>query len=176
MRILPFLTFAGSWTLALVSAPSIWGLTLNDQAGATYDGEIEAVFEGNVNVVMADGSRVAVALASLTPDSQSAVVRWGKSNPDKVDVYAQVDENPKPVKTSTPQVTGDLRKVTGMVTVAIVLDEKGNIIHSAVHKSTDQRLEQPSLQALEFWRFEPAKKDGKPVKVRLTIPFRYSGS
>lgn len=91
-------------------------------------------------------------------------------------VYTQVDEKPVPLKTPPPRYPEQMRKdgVSGIVAVSIVIDEDGNVIKSTVAKSTSPEFDRPALEAVDRWKFKPAKKDGQAVKVKVTVPLRFS--
>jgi protein TonB len=91
-------------------------------------------------------------------------------------VYTKVDQNPTPLKTPEPKYPQALKRegVAGIVSVTCVIDEKGKVVSARATKSTRTEFEQPALDAIQNWVFKPAVKDGKPVKVRVTIPFRFS--
>jgi len=91
-------------------------------------------------------------------------------------VYTKVDENPSPVKTAKPVYPSELRRdgIEGLVAVSVVIDETGDVISSKVAKSSNKAFESAALDAISKWKFKPAKKDGKTVKVKVTIPFRFS--
>ena len=91
-------------------------------------------------------------------------------------VYAKVDQNPIPLKTPEPKYPTSLNRegISGIVSVSCVIDEKGKVISAKATKSTRAEFEQPALDAVQNWVFKPAMKDGKPVKVRVTIPFRFN--
>ena len=95
---------------------------------------------------------------------------------DAEGVYAKVDQNPTPLKTPEPKYPVSLRRegVAGIVSVTCVIDENGKVISAKATKSTRVEFEQPALDAIHNWVFKPAVKDGKPVKVRVTIPFRFN--
>ena len=86
------------------------------------------------------------------------------------DVYTKVDENPIPVRTVAPKPQGD---ATGLVAVLCIIDENGKVINATVSKSTNSQLDDSALDAVQRWSFKPAKKDGKAVKVRVTVPIRF---
>lgn len=100
----------------------------------------------------------------------------GAYSQDAEGVYAKVDEAPAPTKTAKPVYPTDLKRegVEGIVALSCVIDEKGDVISVRVNKSSDPRFEAPAREALQKWKFKPAKKDGKEVKVRVTIPFRFN--
>lgn len=91
-------------------------------------------------------------------------------------VYTKVDENPSPVKTAKPNYPSDLKRdgVEGIVAISCVIDENGEVISSKVTKSSNPGFEKSALDAISRWKFKPAKKDGKAVKVKVTIPFRFN--
>lgn len=159
----------------LLATPGLAAL-ISTQGGEQFEGEIRQIFEGSVEVAQSDGSTVQVALADLDGSSRSSVDNWGAENPARVDVYKNVDVKPKPVKTSKPDLDKSLRSINGMVAVEIVLDEKGRVIDASIYKTSDERLNEASLEAVNDWRFKPAEVGGKEVKCRLVIPLRFSGS
>ena len=89
------------------------------------------------------------------------------------EIYSKVDENPVPVRTVAP-VAPDGQK--GLVAVVCVVDENGKVIQASVSKSTNSALDQSAVEAIQAWSFKPAKKDGKAVKVRVTVPMRFEGA
>lgn len=93
-----------------------------------------------------------------------------------VPVLAQSNtEPPVPVRTVDPKFPKDLREqgVSGIVMVTCDIDHQGNVQETSVEKSTHQAFEQPALEAVKKWKFRPARKDGEPVAIRVTIPIRF---
>lgn len=95
---------------------------------------------------------------------------------DAEGIYNKVDENPSPSKTVKPEYPRDLKRdgVEGIVAVAIVIDETGSVVSAKVSKSSNPGFDQAALDAISKWKFKPGKKEGKAVKVRVTIPFRFN--
>ena len=91
-------------------------------------------------------------------------------------IHTKVDENPVPIKTPPPKYPESLKRegVSGVVAVVIVIDEKGVIMSSSVSKASHPDFERPTLDAVKQWKFKPAKKEGAAVKVRVTVPLRFS--
>ncbi len=94
---------------------------------------------------------------------------------ESADIFQKVDEPPVPLKTPPPKYPDSLRRagVSGVVAVAIVIDERGAVIDAIVSKSTNVGFEKPSLDALHAWKFKPARVAGEPVKVRVTVPMHF---
>jgi protein TonB len=91
-------------------------------------------------------------------------------------IYTKVDENPVPVKTPPPRYPDSLKRegVSGVVAVTIVIDETGAVSSTTVAKSSHPDFERPAMEAVSKWKFKPAKKDGAAVKVKVTLPLRFS--
>lgn len=87
-------------------------------------------------------------------------------------------EPPVPVRTVPPEVPSDFANggSAGLVTVSMMIDEKGNVTEVSVVKSTHKELEEPAMEAVKKWRFKPAKKDGNPVAIRVAIPIKFDVS
>jgi protein TonB len=92
------------------------------------------------------------------------------------DVSPKVDEAPAPVRTVAPDYPLSLReaRVNGVVSVVLVVDESGDVLAAEVAKSTHDDFTSPALSAIRRWKFKPAKVAGKAVKVKVTIPVRFS--
>jgi len=58
-----------------------------------------------------------------------------------------------------------------------VVNEAGRIVNPSVLSPLGFGLEEKAQEAIEKWRFEPGRKDGKPVSIRATIEvnFRLQG-
>jgi len=91
-------------------------------------------------------------------------------------VYSKVDEKPVPIKTPQPDFPYALKDqgISGTVAISCVIDENGKVLSALATKSTRPEFEKPALEAIQNWKFKPAKKDGKPVKVRVVIPFHFN--
>jgi len=61
------------------------------------------------------------------------------------------------------------RKVSGIVTVSMVISEAGFPEELQVVESGGPLLDEAVLKAVEKWRFEPASRDGRPVRLRYRV-------
>lgn len=88
---------------------------------------------------------------------------------------AQTNEPPVPVRTVAPDYPDELRRdgVSGVVTVKCTIDEKGNVTEPEVEKSSNAAFEKPAIAALKKWKFKPAKVDGAPVAIKVSIPIKF---
>ena len=63
----------------------------------------------------------------------------------------------------------------GTVVLDVVLLEDGTPKIVRILRSLDAELDESAVQAFERWRFSPAKKDGRPVKVRMNAEVTFHG-
>ena len=111
---------------------------------------------------------VAVALALVTTtfaQQDDAIYKPGK------DVSL-----PKLIKEVKPGYTPDAlrRRVTGSVILRCVVDRDGVPTSAEIVRPLDEDLDRVSLEALKQWRFEPGKKNGKPVLVQVEVEMSFS--
>ena len=64
--------------------------------------------------------------------------------------------------------------ITGEVLVEFTVDETGRVLRPRVVRSTHAAFEASTLRAVEKWRFEPGKKNGRAVRFRMMVPVRFS--
>jgi len=91
-------------------------------------------------------------------------------------VYTKVDVNPVPVKTPPPDYPINLKRegTSGLVAVSVIIDETGVVTSCSVAKSSNPDFDESALAAVRKWKFKPAQKDGAAVKMKVTIPIRFS--
>ena len=54
-----------------------------------------------------------------------------------------------------------------------IVDERGRVVEPRVRNSTDPIFEKSALTAVKRWRFEPGKRNGKPVRFRMLVPITF---
>ncbi|MCG2816292.1 MAG: energy transducer TonB [Candidatus Aminicenantes bacterium] len=86
-----------------------------------------------------------------------------------------LDTSPKIIKRVQPLYPAELRKagIQGTVVLEVTTDEKGVPDKITVLKSESSELNQPSIDAVRQWVYEPTLIDGKPVSVTFTVTVRY---
>mgnify|MGYP000028214604 CR=1 FL=1 len=150
-----------------------FGLT----AGGSVDGDLYRLIGEDITI-KAGGEKVTNPLSAFDAGSQEAIRSWASENPHMVDVYTKWDAQPVIKSSSMPSLPDSLNApgFKGMVSVDLVLNEKGQVIFAKVNKTTHEGLGDPSLAAAKTWRFSPAKVGGKAVKAKLRVPFKFTGS
>jgi len=87
------------------------------------------------------------------------------------------DEMPEPIgglasiqkNIRYPQLA-KLAGIEGKVYVLAFLDEVGNVANARVIKGIGAGCDEAALEAVKIVKFTPARNNGKPVKVQVTIP------
>jgi protein TonB len=84
--------------------------------------------------------------------------------------------NPRPIYRPEPQYSEEARKAKwqGSVLLSLVVDENGKPIQIKVIRPLGLGLDEKAIEAVSQWKFEPGKKDGKPVAVaaQIEVTFR----
>lgn len=84
---------------------------------------------------------------------------------------------PRVVKEVKPQYTRAAmdQKIQGSVWLLAVVDDKGDVGVVEITRSLDKEhgLDEEAVKATRQWKFEPGKKDGKPVYVQVTIELTF---
>jgi protein TonB len=92
-----------------------------------------------------------------------------------------VDQTPvfwkmKPVETRPPVYPPRCLRmgIEGTVRVRVLVGENGRVQEVTVGKSSgDAALDEAAMEAVRHWRFEPAKRDGVPVRAWAVVPIEF---
>ena len=83
---------------------------------------------------------------------------------------------PEIISSTKPVYTELARRarVSGTVIVESIINEQGDVVNVRVLKGQPLGLDQAAVDAIKTWKFKPAMKAGKPVKVYyvLTVNFQ----
>ena len=64
-------------------------------------------------------------------------------------------------------------RIEGRVRVEITVDKLGRVVNAKVRDATHREFEQPAIDAVLKWKFEPGTKNGEPVMVRRIQPISF---
>ncbi|WP_400192629.1 TonB family protein [Hymenobacter sp. B81] len=113
-------------------------------------------------------------------------VRWSPAGPVPVrpaeQVYSRAE--PMPVFGSGPADLSRLLRypdaaaqkgVKGLVLASFVVDEAGQVLEPRIVRGLGRGCDEEALRVLRYTsgRWVPGRRDGQPVKVRLTVPLRF---
>jgi protein TonB len=82
---------------------------------------------------------------------------------------------PSVVYSVDPEFSEEARKAkfSGNVLVDLIVDENGQPSHVRVARGVGMGLDEKAVEAVRQYKFKPATKDGKPVKVELSIDVNF---
>ncbi len=64
--------------------------------------------------------------------------------------------------------------VEGMVVVQFIVDQQGNVTEPTVLRGIGAGCDQEALRVVKEAKFSPGKQRGKPVRVKMSLPIRFS--
>ena len=87
----------------------------------------------------------------------------------------QVKVAPLTAKAEEPVLPRSLLKPgeSAEIVICAAIDEKGKLVNTRTVSATHKELEKIVIKSLEKWEFRPAMLDGKPIKSRVDIPFKF---
>lgn len=78
----------------------------------------------------------------------------------------------KPLKQETPEYPRAMRRygLRGQVLIDFTVDTAGKVQNPVIFQSDNPAFDEPALEALRKWKFEPGTRDGKPVALQQRVP------
>jgi TonB family protein len=119
---------------------------------------------------------VAFALFLLCPVAGRAADDNKAKEPDEQVYELTADMTPpKLVRRVDPEYSPGSKgvRVEGSVLIGTVITSRGIPKDPHVVRSLDKDVDQVAVDAVKQWLFSPAKKDGKPVAVNVTIEITF---
>ncbi|MDQ1468721.1 MAG: periplasmic protein TonB [Bryobacterales bacterium] len=80
---------------------------------------------------------------------------------------------PKVIRQVQPEHPARGFRISGAVLIGLVVGSNGEPRDVHVVKSLEKEIDQSAVEAVQKWRFEPAKKDGKPVAAKVSVEIRF---
>ena len=131
---------------------------------------------------------LAIITLALTPfvsaqsgDSSSkisATLSSGASDDAAFANYEKVTHGVKPPKATYspdpeyPKIPVDAEP-RGVVVMLIGINTKGHVELVHVLRTSNEAFEDSAVNTVKTWKFSPAKKDGKPVPVQITVEMHF---
>ncbi len=97
------------------------------------------------------------------------------SSEDEVFEFFVVSEKPVLLHKKSPEypLAAKEKLIEGKVVVSIIIDENGDVIEAIIKKSIPL-LDESCIDAAKSLKFKPGKHNGKLVKVKMTLPYRFN--
>ena len=83
---------------------------------------------------------------------------------------------PRPIFTPEPEFSEEARKAKyqGVVVLNIVVGTDGRVHSPRVVRSLGMGLDEKAIEGVKTWKFDPSKKDGRPVAVEMNIEVAFN--
>ena len=102
----------------------------------------------------------------------------GKIGPGqgRVTTWKELDQPPRTRAQASPvyPVKEKYEGINGSVEVEFIVDETGAVVNPRVVSSSHRAFEEPTLRAVEQWRFVPGRNHGKVVSFRMRVPVLFN--
>ena len=83
---------------------------------------------------------------------------------------------PRALYQPEPDFTNEARKAKfrGVTVLTVIVDPGGRISQEEVTRPLGMGLDESAAERVKTWKFEPARKDGNPVAVQVTIEVSFN--
>ncbi|HKD79367.1 MAG TPA: energy transducer TonB [Candidatus Angelobacter sp.] len=83
---------------------------------------------------------------------------------------------PRAIYTPEPEFSEEARKAKyqGVVVLSIVVGTDGRVHSPQVIRSLGMGLDEKAIEGVKTWKFDPSKKDGRPVAVQMQIEVAFN--
>lgn len=131
---------------------------------------------------LALASAAAAQSASTAGDSSSKMTTTtpaGMVDDETFSLYQRVTKDMKPPKaTRSPDPDFPVIPVDaeprGIVVMLVGINAKGHVELVHVLRASNDAFQQSAVSTVKTWKFSPAKKDGKPVPVQVTVEMKFA--
>ena len=84
--------------------------------------------------------------------------------------------SPQPITRPIPRYTDAARQAgtQGEVWLTCIVETDGRVTNIRIQRGLDPGLDEEAVKALEQWRFSPGMKDGRPVRVQVTVQMSFN--
>lgn len=112
----------------------------------------------------------AMAQTKAAPTKAAAPAAPQAALPAAVEITDDITP-PRLREVASPEYTAEAKKlkIEGQVTLAIIIDKKGEVVDAKVVKGLGHGLDENAVVAVKEWRYKPAEKDGVPVAVKMEV-------
>jgi TonB family protein len=92
---------------------------------------------------------------------------------DHISLASELDQQPKVIATAQPKIPYEYRQgnKSGQVNIELTVTRDGSTKDLVVLPGSDRALAPACLKAASQWKFKPGSIHGRPVNVRVIVPF-----
>lgn len=98
----------------------------------------------------------------------------GSDDVDALFSISELDQKPRVIYQPSPTLTDAIRrKAPGTVYIVFIVDQQGRVQKPIIERSSDSVFDKAAMSAVKQWKFEPGKRNGKPVRFRMRVPITF---
>ena len=112
------------------------------------------------------------SLRALLAVCAFALIAWPQTNEPVYELGSGVTP-PRVTHQVAPEHPTRGFRVSGTVLLGLVVTSKGEPDEIHVLRSLEKEVDQAAIDAVRQWRFDPARKDGKAVAVKISVEIRF---
>lgn len=174
-------SYPGSAAERILRGGSVFMDISNTRASRRYPGPVSGRFNGRGFRCAGQWPAPEDAPRTLPPGAPTAAVQLPKAgpagSPDSEGVYRPGNGVSRPtlLRKVEPEYSEEARKakIAGVVVLYCVIGPDGKAINIRVIKGLGYGLDQKAIEAVKKWKFDPGRKDGKPVAVAATMEINF---
>lgn len=107
-------------------------------------------------------------------NNKLAVSQQSTESVEELFSLEDLDQKPRVVHQPGPTLTAQMkRNAPATVHVLFIVDESGRVQDAKVQSASNPLFEQPALQSVRKWKFEPGKRNGQSVRFRMRVPITF---
>lgn len=126
------------------------------------------------------GSHAAAQSSGTAADSSKMSISTPTAGPDDeaFAAYQRVTKDMKPPKPTHspdpdyPEIPADAEP-RGVVVMLVGINTKGRVELVHVLRSSNNAFETSAVSTVRTWKFSPAKRDGKPIPVQVSVEMHF---
>lgn len=128
---------------------------------------------GGALLAVAQSAKPAGESSSMSTTTPAATV-----DDESFNTYQRVSAGMKPPKATKspdpdyPEIPKDAEP-NGIVVMLVGINARGHVELVHVLRASNSAFENSAVSTVKTWRFSPAKKEGKPVPVKVTVEMKF---
>jgi TonB family protein len=133
-----------------------------------------------LKIALPDGTTRYIANSAVSQVNDKLVVFDAESGiPDQAPPKCPSSHGvrpPRPIFTPDPEYTREASRahIQGTVSLLLTVDTEGHVSDVKLERKLGHGLDEKAIEAVRRWKFEPGRRDDKPVAVKLSVEVKFS--
>ena len=137
---------------------------------------LKDVQPGNVSYTFNNRGYDALTVTGKTEAGSTLSLNGNLMEADRVMKLSELDTRPSPIAQADPDLTDRQLSDGGTALISLIVGRDGVPTEIKIEQQSSALFGKACLVAAAKWRFKPGMVRGKPVRTRVSIPFKVSGA